>query len=1247
MSFEFNGMLDSILPNIYINKITLEQKNFGTTVATNKHDNMSPHIEETPTSPLVQADLGIPGPPTLLPAYSGEEPSLRVIFDLFLEMPNIDSDDFWDVLFCDEMSEYLSINIFLFSGSEAKKYYRQLVEKVPLVATSQEPTMQNIKGFLGGALTPGEDYTHKEITSIFSELMAPGTFLGSTAENQGVANSQKLAYIKQKFTKTLSDGTVVHKIPIRMEMEIRSDEGAFPAELAAIAYSSLNINSVMEKTLKDAMASQADIDSMKENSFGRIVTEVIIRNGKVQDKGMMFYIAKDQSDDHADMSAKRDAAFGHLKGQLWFGSVHKYNNRFMSGNTHDEDHAHPYLDYVIVPSRRVQDFRLLPIIRKELMDYTPATNLIADSTSLDLRSNAAAKILDNPIIFSDLASSINPKGRVKLFFSVDWGRLIKKHCAIPALIDTLANDKAELQNLFGQKRPLSLKIYRERIDIPNKVVNQSDRKLVYDRYPKLFYYDEQLLSRGRGQGETQPNTDEPPTGAISALLSVALNNYNFQGFIKHYSFTDYDTKEITKGKFKYSIEIETIDPTLPWFIKKLGQLQETMLILKSYVTLAEGRYLEAENPQAQTMYNPYLGQFEPAFIEAAEDLGFLEGEINPEVKKAITTFQLITKSGDASIMSWEPEIKNMLDPAMATPDSIITAYEIFDMLTSQLKSFIEYFSITKIPKIDSGQFCCDEGGASFSGSPLLRSKTPVGASLPDNKIIATHTFGSPSEIVDTTRMEGGYHFFGNSPNVSNIDLGLKFIDQYEYKKLANLENSFFITPPEDTAPGAGEIVDIPFKLSTNKTIYTIPTSITATKGRFFTIQDGVNVILPNAIKSSDEENENSELVNNIIRYKYDLFGNPDKTSYLGYDELNKKVPNGATVDAKMERVLKQYQSLAYKGAIFSHQMIKKDPLISEGTFWASSNTQIPDLGSFPGSTEANNPLPASALSVQEILSTIALPNRVNWAANVGQERFLLALIMQHYFDLKSFDINLDTFNASNSNSPIGILLNKSVMRGPTQGAAEGLAPNWKQRAKATTDALPIQIKSLMMNWSRVGANSKASRIADQVNYFDPESGVFDTTSKQKSMFINKFGQFWFKHQNLVEIEYLSGHDTIKNNIAGGPEYESTFGRSSVGAPVWAPLTVSNLPKDSTSGVLLCRFKKYRHPLLNQRSYDVLDLPLYDEYFFLYLGPASDPQVLQTNEGGNLSKQIIQESDQADLTAPLSLGKHIFLQKLIS
>jgi len=112
------------------------------------------------------------------------------------------------------------------------------------------------------------------------------------------------------------------------------------------------------------------------------------------------------------------------------------------------------------------------------------------------------------------------------------------------------------------------------------------------------------------------------------------------------------------------------------------------------------------------------------------------------------------------------------------------------------------------------------------------------------------------------------------------------------------------------------------------------------------------------------------------------------------------------------------------------------------------------------------------------------------------------------------------------------------------------------------------------------------------------SGTASPTKKNQTMFLNRFGEFWFKHQNIVEVEYLQGY-LATSKIPGAPsgKYEDTY-NSSVKTPFWTPLTSAELNAPN-GGLLLCRFKKYKNPeILNQNVNNILDLPLYDEYFFI-------------------------------------------------
>ena len=150
---------------------------------------------------------------------------------------------------------------------------------------------------------------------------------------------------------------------------------------------------------------------------------------------MLFYISPNQQDE------EHEKAFGALKGQLWFGGVHTHYvngiKRYMAGNSHI-DALHPYLDSVYVPNKKVQDLRLMEIMKKQLLNFNPISTFVMGGTYTNLRSNTAPANFDNLPIFSTLTNTATQGSRIKLFFGIDVGKLLKKHCAVPALLDKMA-----------------------------------------------------------------------------------------------------------------------------------------------------------------------------------------------------------------------------------------------------------------------------------------------------------------------------------------------------------------------------------------------------------------------------------------------------------------------------------------------------------------------------------------------------------------------------------------------------------------------------------------------------------------------------------------------------------------------------------------------------------------------------------------------------------------------------------------
>ena len=128
-------------------------------------------------------------------------------------------------------------------------------------------------------------------------------------------------------------------------------------------------------------------------------------------------------------------------------------------------------------------------MKKQLLNFNPISTLVMGGTYTNLGSNAAPANFDNLPIFSTLANAVTQGSRIKLFFGIDVGKLLKKHCAVPALLDKMAKKgDSKLTNIIQSGTFLSFKIFRERIDISNILVNHVGNKMqVYDG-EFLFYF---------------------------------------------------------------------------------------------------------------------------------------------------------------------------------------------------------------------------------------------------------------------------------------------------------------------------------------------------------------------------------------------------------------------------------------------------------------------------------------------------------------------------------------------------------------------------------------------------------------------------------------------------------------------------------------------------------------------------------------------------------------------------------------
>jgi hypothetical protein len=745
--------------------------------------------------------------------------------------------------------------------------------------------------------------------------------------------------------------------------------------------------------------------------------------------------------------------------------------------------------------------------------------------------------------------------------------------------------------------------------------------------------------------------DESKRPLISALIPIDLDYgpipaINYSGHFGHYSFTDYDAAHISAGTFEYSIELEFVDPTLSFFVSLYNNVNLGVNALKPYVSFAS----EASNSLGtsygkQSLFNAATGQFTEYFKQIAADIYKIPAgpafyDLSTDVLKniykslsiALTTANILNTSEFAGATNSikTKSIFGHLDPNTATPDSVNIVYDLLVTVSDRAKSFIESFSTKNIPKTESLVQVSKE--KSFY-------KKPIVATIPKKKIKVAYTFRDPSEHVTTT--DAGYEVLIDVKGQSGANIGLKSILLAELEHKFNEERNTYLPVPKSTSLDLGPFLQN-FDVQLLHMTFKVPKGATH---------------LPKYIvdHSSNNENDYWMVANNILRYKMKLYGDTNSNHSLGYGP-DDKLAGSKLIDSEMERILKEYQTLAFKGIYFPQSSVVSELAASDPAV-ATKVNEGPDknkgISQFPA-TGINDPLPNGAeegafeksintMDSKQLLKLLQVP----WAQNHGQEKLLLSLINGTFLETTFLDTKLGSFDPNLKGSKISNFILESVS---TYGI-EHVQKFFRQ--------VPFQVFVLMFNFQpdwrfllgATGAMGGGSGPGPYAYYFSGGSAnlyalpvdptVIDPAIQKKqvqdqNMNINKFGNFWFDHMNIVKIQYLEGYEKTekipkikmdvqvstgkpgedkKNSIYPSATqlgttdnfYENAYSNSvkafrwtTLDLPKFKKLTarLKSFPAASTQKHILCRFVKTKMPFFNSKVYSALDLPLYDEYFFL-------------------------------------------------
>ena len=1124
-----NSLMESNLPSVYVKKVLLEQRDF----IPEKTDNfLTPYVDED--SPSTE---------DLIRGFKKKETfdeKLWITFNLAVKIPNMRQNDFLDFIINDDFIKYVKVYQAVFYNVGGRELYREILSSSSKLNTLKEDINKYYLGDTSGI----NKYLDNNV----------GMKVGKM-DVHPYADQSKVPLKSLKTT--LPNGAQIYEIPIIKPYHINK---LTPTNLATILFTSIDFNAMWEEFSNTMGSKGFDVpNSVAANATSRATGEVIIKDGKIQKTGMMFVVSQNQE------SVENNQKFGKYAGQPWLGGVHRHMvngvMRYMAGDQHTSQ-PHPYLDVLFTANNKIQDFRQVRRIEKEMVDFTAQENKIFGGDIRDLSRKRES--LDNPAVFSTLLySRVHPShghSGAEMFFGIDFGKLVKHNCAVPMLIDKMASESNpnKLFSLLNSSRLLNIKIFRRRMDIAKNATNQaSDRKLVYASDITGF------------QNTIKLKTDYRPVpyeSTISSLYPVAMDTAvtNLNGFYYHFIFNDHEKKVLSTGEFEYSVEVEYTDPTVGY----LNNIYQTILGAIDGSGAKDGLKQYLKKATLPGVFNSYLGTFDSNFvnnIKAQQDVYTNKGV--PKIVRSVLmddklreVLNLSTKN-PISKDEFIKVITNMLDLTVATPDSIEAAIKIFEMIADQLRRVINAFSTAKIPKVSA-----------FGGSnAATQTTTGVKASSGGRRVIShAHTFDTK---VDVRGNDAGYDFLSDVKTSSVYGTrALKTVSFDDFVARVSKESRKYFTDDavdNDSQLELGPLNTENFSTSAKAVVGNkeeiIPSARISNSAFSYLTVPKAGTKLPHYIKDAGEENTYRKLIVNIIRYKKGVLGN-----YTGGEKI---FTDPRLQDQTLsEFMFKMTQFFADQGVSF-----KQDKTLQVETVSNQADTQIisspqgvldsPKLGGQNEPVESQN-LGAQP-EVQKIAGQLGVPD-------LDLSTLMLSLFNSNEFLLNKMDIIEKEYDPSDPNSRFNRFM----------------AREFSNKGIQAVNDLPNQIKALIMKFT--------DETPLELVYNSYIGGELE---------LSRYGNFWFRHQNIAEVQYLSGYTPYDLGKATDAQtYDKKYGNN-ISSMEWKRLTPEILNQIQAGKVVLCRLHKYRNTLSNDKAYSMLDLPLYRQYFLLQGGLIDLPEEL--------------------------------------
>ena len=395
-------LVGSLMPNVYISKITLENTGYPATES-------NPHIDHAREKKV-----------------SGDS-SFSATVDLIVK-EKLGNDLVGNWFANNDITKYLNLYIYQVTDPILTTYLGYGKDSFGLLSPfglyAAGDAKYELASLMYGASRPNETVTTEKI-DIWLSRSSRHQKVPLSKENDG--NDSRISQFKSRVD---DDGNVVYDISYRVNFRIGDSS---PAHIAFFAFCQLDAEKISSDF--DIPANQFSFSQ----TIGNVASDIAINDGAVVSKSFIFF----------DPEQK-----------VWAGPVHRSETTrgWFSGATPGPN-AIP-LTRRTVANAKIQDFRNAKEIEKLMIDFSKVENNVLSVNPLKRLSNDNIVSTYKNTYFSEMSLTRNADGDAKFVFSVDLKKALLEQTRFGGL---LAGKEELCRQALISSKINSIKVYRQRV----------------------------------------------------------------------------------------------------------------------------------------------------------------------------------------------------------------------------------------------------------------------------------------------------------------------------------------------------------------------------------------------------------------------------------------------------------------------------------------------------------------------------------------------------------------------------------------------------------------------------------------------------------------------------------------------------------------------------------------------------------------------------------------------------------------